>query len=75
MIYHYLDPQNGDWYSLYQYLSADLKANPSREQKYSISANPVVWANESIALVVNDVYDFNPSQLDTNGNVVLGQAY
>lgn len=60
MIYHYLNPTNGDWYALYQHLSADLAANPDREKLYGNITNPVTWANESISYVVNDVYNFDP---------------
>lgn len=60
MIYHYLQPSNGDWYNLYQHLSQDLSNNPDREQKYANVTNPVAWANESIAYVVNDVYNYDP---------------
>lgn len=70
MIYHYLDPSNGDWFSLYQYLSSDLSSNPNRESQYASITNPVTWANESISLVVNDVYNFGGSQVPD-----LGSAY
>ncbi len=85
MIYHYLDGLNGtknargtyggDWYDLYEYLSADLKSNPGRESRYAAVTSPVAWANESISYVVNDVYNWDPSSLTGDGEPALGQAY
>jgi hypothetical protein len=75
MIYHYLDPSNGDWYDLYQYLASDLKSNPSRIAQYANVTDPVGWANESITLVINDVYNFDPTALTAAGEPALGVPY
>lgn len=75
MIYHYLDPTNGDWYDLYKYMSDDLKANPDRERRFAAVTSPVAWANESIGYVLSTVYDFDPTALTRSGDVVLGKAY
>jgi hypothetical protein len=72
MIYHYLDPSNGDWYNLYQYLAADLTKNPSRIQQFANITDVVAWANESITYVVNDVYNYGPSPQAPVGEPALG---
>lgn len=68
MVYHYLDPSNGDWFTLYQALAADLQANPTLVTQFAAVTDPVAWANESIAYVISNCYDW-PA---TSGTPALG---
>ena len=75
MIYHYLEPSDGDWYNLYQHLVAELKEYPERVQKYGSNSDPVAWANESIWYVRNDVYDWDPTNVSASSLPYLGTNY
>lgn len=77
MIYTYLQPSNGDWYTLYQYLASDLQSNPSKVQQFQSTSDVVAWANESIGYVISNCYDYGSSKVSFNkaGEPQLGQWY